>query len=125
MLFIFHHEYPESHECFSVLRFVCFVRFVLFIFHPELLESHECSIVYNSCDSRDSYCLSFTTNISNLTNAAVFLIRVIRAIRVVYLHHELLESHECSCVYNSCDSCDSCCFPFTTNIPNLTNVAVF
>ena len=93
-------------------------------------------------------CLSFTTNISNLTNVAVFIIRVIRAIRVVspsprislilrmlqcfkirvirairvvYLHHELLESHECSRVYNSCDSC---CLFFTTNISNLTNAAV-
>ena len=27
----------------------------------------------------------FTTNFSNLTNAAVFIIRVIRAIRIVYL----------------------------------------
>ena len=67
----------------------------------------------------------FTTNYSNLTNAAVFIIRVIRAIRVVFLHHEFLESHECSCVYNSFDSRDSCCLSFTTNFPNLTNVAVF
>ena len=73
-----HHEYPESHECccFFKIRVIRAIRV-----RPRLF---------------------FTTNISNLTNAAVSLNSCNSCdswLLSYLLHHEYLESHECCSVF--------------------------
>ena len=91
--------FEMQNESFYTAKGVLLIspRISLSLFTTNYSNLTNAAVLKDSCDSCDSCCLSFTTNFSNLTNVAALL--------------------------DSCDSCDSCCLSFTTNFPNLTNVA--